>query len=44
MDAFRTIAEMLKQLSNENNTFIVITHYFNILEYIDVDKVYVLND
>ncbi|MDP2090243.1 MAG: ABC transporter ATP-binding protein [Candidatus Gracilibacteria bacterium] len=44
LDAFRTIAEMLKQLSNENNTFIVITHYFNILEYIDVDKVYVLND
>ncbi len=44
LDAFRTIAEMLKQLSNENNTFIIITHYFSILDYIDVDTVYVLNN
>lgn len=44
LDAFRTIAEMLKELSNENNTFIIITHYFKILDYIDVDKVYVIED
>ena len=44
LDAFRTIADMLKQLSNENNTLIIITHYFKILEYVDVDKVYVMKD
>ncbi len=44
LDAFRTIAEMLKELSNENNSLIIITHYFKILEYIDVDKVYVMKD
>jgi Fe-S cluster assembly ATPase SufC len=35
---------MLKELSNENNTMIIITHYFKILEYIEVDKVYVMKD
>jgi Fe-S cluster assembly ATP-binding protein len=44
LDAFRTIANMLKELSNENNSLIIITHYFKILEYIDVDKVYVIKD
>lgn len=44
LDAFRTIAEMLKKLSNENNSLIIITHYFKILEFIDVDKVYVMKD
>ncbi len=44
LDAFRSIAELLKDLSNENNTLIIITHYFKILDYIDVDKVYVMED
>lgn len=44
LDAFRAVAMMLKNLSNENNTLIIITHYFKILEYIDVDKVYVLKN
>jgi len=44
LDAFRTIAWMLKKISNENNSLIIITHYFKILEYIDVDKVYVMKD
>ena len=44
LDAFRAIAEMLKKLSNENNSLIIITHYFKILEFIDVDKVYVMKD
>lgn len=44
LDAFRTIAEMLKELSSENNSLIIITHYFKILEFIDVDKVYVMKD
>ena len=42
LDAFRAIAELLKELSSENNTLIIITHYFKILEYVDVDQVYVL--
>jgi len=44
LDAFRAVASMLKDLSNENNSLIIITHYFKILEYIDVDKVYVMKD
>lgn len=44
LDAFRAVAELLKDLSNENNTLIIITHYFKILEYIDVDTVYVMKD
>jgi len=44
LDAFRTIATMLKALSSNENTLIIITHYFKILEFIDVDKVYVMKD
>jgi len=44
LDAFKTIAEMLKKLSNENNSLIIITHYFTLLDYIDVDKVYVMKN
>ena len=44
LDAFRAVAELLQELSNENNTLIIITHYFKILEYIDVDTVYVMKD
>ena len=44
LDAFRAVAELLKELSNESNTLIIITHYFKILEYIDVDTVYVMKD
>jgi Fe-S cluster assembly ATP-binding protein len=42
LDAFRVVAEMLQQLSSPENCLIIITHYFKILEYIDVDKVYVM--
>jgi len=44
LDAFRTIAEMLRELSSEKNSLIIITHYFKILEYIDVDKVFIMKD
>lgn len=44
LDAFRAVAELLQELSNENNTLIIITHYFKILEYLDVDTVYVMKD
>lgn len=42
VDAFRSVAELLQVVNNEHNTFIIITHYFSILEYLDVDHVCVL--
>ena len=42
LDAFRAVAELLKELSSDKNTFIIITHYFKILDYIEVDHVYVM--
>ncbi len=44
LDAFRAVSSMLKNISNEHNSLIIITHYFKILEYIDVDKVYVMKN
>jgi len=44
LDAFRKVAELLQSVSNESNSLIIITHYFKILDYIDVDEVYVLKD
>lgn len=44
LDAFKTVANILKNMSNENNSFIIITHYFKILEFIDVDKVYIMKE
>ena len=42
LDAFKAVCELLKDLNSKENTFIIITHYFKILEYLDIDKVYVL--
>lgn len=42
VDAFRDVAAMIQELNSPHNTFIIITHYFTILDYIPVDKVYVL--
>jgi Fe-S cluster assembly ATP-binding protein len=44
VDAFKTIAELLKTLNNPSNTLIIITHYFNILEYVPFDQVIVLEN
>jgi len=44
LDAFKKVALMLKNISNENNSLIIITHYFTILDYIDVDEVYIMKD
>ena len=43
VDAFKVVAEMLKSLSTDENSFIIITHIFSILEYVDVDETIVLN-
>ncbi len=42
LDAFKTVATMLQSLSSDKNSIIIITHYFTILDYIDVDKVFVM--
>lgn len=44
LDAFKTVANILKNISDENNSLIIITHYFKILEFIDVDKVYIMKE
>ena len=44
LDAFKTVATMLQSLSSSENSIIIITHYFTILEYIEVDKVFVMKD
>lgn len=42
IDAFKIVASNLAKIKNENNTLIFITHNFNLLDYIDVDGVFVL--
>ena len=42
LDAFRQVVELLGAIDNEDNSIIIITHYFKILEYVEVDTVYVL--
>ncbi|USN58098.1 MAG: Fe-S cluster assembly ATPase SufC [Candidatus Peribacteria bacterium] len=42
IDAFKRVAELLKSINSESNSIIIITHYFTILEYVEVDEVYVL--
>ncbi len=44
VDAFRSVVQLLKEINNENNCFIVITHYFTILEHVPVDQVIVLDE
>ena len=43
VDAFKVVAEMLKSLSTDQNSFIIITHIFTILDYLPVDETIVLN-
>ncbi len=44
VDAFRSVAKLLQDINSTDNTFIVITHYFDILDYLPVDHVYVLEN
>lgn len=44
VDAFKTVAELLAKLDSPSNTFIIITHYFKIIDYFKIDKVYLLED
>lgn len=42
IDAFKIVASNLAKIKNENNTLIFITHNFNLLDYINIDSVFVL--
>jgi Fe-S cluster assembly ATP-binding protein len=42
IDALRIVANAVNQLRNENNSFLVITHYQRLLDYIVPDFVHVL--
>jgi len=42
VDAFKAVVKMISNLNHSENSFIIITHIFDILEQIPVDHVYVL--
>lgn len=42
VDAFKAVAWLLKELDTDERSFIIITHYFSILDYLPVDEVVVL--
>jgi len=44
VDAFKKVAKLVTEENQEGNTFIIITHIFTILDYIPVDKVFVLEN
>lgn len=44
IDAFKVVSSLIGKLNNSNNSIIVITHQFKILDYLDFDKIYILKD
>lgn len=44
LDAFKIVANNISQLNNDDNSIIVITHHFKIVDYLKFDKVYVLKN
>ncbi|NOZ45142.1 MAG: hypothetical protein GXP45_08635 [bacterium] len=42
VDAFRDVANLLKSVDHEHNSFIIITHLFGILDYLSVNKVLIM--
>ena len=42
VDAFKSVVKMIAKFNHEKNSFIIITHLFDILKHIPVDHVYVL--
>ncbi|MFL2900622.1 MAG: Fe-S cluster assembly ATPase SufC, partial [Candidatus Pelagibacterales bacterium] len=44
VDALRQTSEAVNQLRSANRSFIIITHYLRLLEYIEPDYVHVFQD
>ena len=42
VDAFRAVASLLQSLQDGKRSFVIITHYFTILDYLPVDEVVVM--
>jgi Fe-S cluster assembly ATPase SufC len=42
VDAFRAVASLLAAYDSPQVSYIIVTHYFTILDYIPVDEVYLL--
>ena len=42
IDSLKTVADWLNTLRNKNNSFLIITHYQRLLDYIKPDFVHVL--
>lgn len=42
VDAFKDVAQLLREFNDHHNTFIIITHYFQILDYVPIDHVYLM--
>ena len=44
IDALKQVSEAINHLKNENNTFLLITHYQRLLDYIEPDYVHIMID
>ena len=44
IDALRTVADGINQLSEEDNGFLMVTHYQRILDYVTPDRVHIMID
>lgn len=44
LNALKNISTNIGKLSDENNSFIIITHNFKILDYINVDKIFIMKE
>lgn len=44
INSIKQLWEMLNQIQSSQNSFIIISHYFDILNYVNIDKVYILEN
>ena len=44
IDAIRIVTEGIRKIASEENSFLIITHYNRILDYLDADYVHILMD
>jgi Fe-S cluster assembly ATP-binding protein len=43
VNAVKLVSELLKETNSENNTFIIITHLFEMLEWLPIEKVLIID-
>ena len=44
LDAFKQVVSLISKIDNKENSIIMITHNFNVIDYLNFDKVYVLKN